>query len=182
MAIRETESSEAVELREHDPDWTGRYEAEGVRLLEALADSVRDIAHVGSTAVEGVAARPIVDIVVGVDSLEAATQHVPTLQQLGYEYFGEAGIEERRFFRKRDPQAFNLELLLYQGHHWRQRLALRAYLRDDAERTATFDEAKRALVAGEGELSREEYTDKKRPLLEEWSERAVDWSGPEFEP
>jgi len=169
-------------LREHDSDWASRYEAEGVRVLEALTDSVRDIAHVGSTAVEGVAARPIVDFMVGVDSLEAATQHVPTLQQLGYEYFGEAGIEGRRFFRKRAPEAFNLELLLYQGNHWRQRLALLAYLRDDPERAEAFDEAKRQLVPGQGDVSRKEYTEQKRPLLEEWSKRALEWNAPEGEP
>ena len=60
----------ALELAEYDPSWPRRFEAEAAAIADALGDLVRQIEHVGSTAVRGLAGKPTVDIAVGVESID----------------------------------------------------------------------------------------------------------------
>lgn len=89
-----------VQIVPHDARWAIEFSIERSRLIDALGDRALDIQHVGSTAVPGLAAKPIIDIAVAVPSLQAAEQLVKPLQELGYNYMGEAGVPNRRFFAK----------------------------------------------------------------------------------
>lgn len=137
----------AVDIEPHDPEWRDRFDEEGVVLLEALAESVRDIEHVGATAVPGLPARPIIDIMVGVDTLESISRHVVPLQQIGYEYLGEAGVSDRLLFRKRDGQAFDLTVVLHGGEHWQRNLRIRDFLRAHPSIAERHGDRKRELAA-----------------------------------
>ena len=88
-----------VALISHRPEWKLAFEAEKAELRRILGPSLR-IEHVGSTAVAGLDAKPIIDIAVAVTSLTDVDQYVESLRQLGYEYRGEAGVPGRRFFVK----------------------------------------------------------------------------------
>jgi GrpB-like predicted nucleotidyltransferase (UPF0157 family) len=101
---------ERVDLAPYDPGWPEAFRREKEHLLACLpADLVRRVEHFGSTAVPGLAAKPIIDILVEVSDLEATKRRiVPLLESQGYEYlwrptFGDDGPPFYAWFIKRDP-------------------------------------------------------------------------------
>lgn len=86
----------------YDSRWPALYAAEARRLHEALGDVVSDIHHIGSTAVPGLSAKPIIDILLEVSSLAELDECSPILASFGYEAKGEHGIPGRRYFRRDD--------------------------------------------------------------------------------
>lgn len=135
-----------IELHTDHDQWEATFEEEGLALLEALGDSVRGIEHVGCTAVPGLVARPVIDILIGVDALEAVSRHVVAAQQIGYEYRGEAGISERLLFRKRNGVGVDASVVLHGSQRWRRRLTIREHLREHPEIAERFGEQKRQLA------------------------------------
>lgn len=104
-------TSEAFEIVEYDPEWPTRFERERQYLLDRIPDgTVLRIEHVGSTAVPGLAAKPIVDLLVGVDDLAVVREQVaPLLESEGYDYFwrpahGDADPPFYAFFIKRNTR------------------------------------------------------------------------------
>ena len=74
----------------YDPRWSTRFEAEAPRIQKALGnDQFVTIEHIGSTAVPGLAAKPIIDLMVGVYPLQKAQHAIPLLEGLGYVYWRE---------------------------------------------------------------------------------------------
>jgi len=130
----------------YDPEWPARFEQERARLETALAPWLDGgIHHIGSTAVPGLAAKPIIDMLAGVRDLEEAVAAFPPLEALGYTY------------REHRPEAY----LLFQadrGVHltepgsdlWRERLAFRDALRRDPALRAEYSAWKRAHGDGTG--------------------------------
>ncbi|HET6964161.1 MAG TPA: GrpB family protein [Acidimicrobiales bacterium] len=74
-----------VELVDHDPTWAAHYERYAAGLQEVLGDRVRLIEHIGSTSVAGLAAKPVIDIVIGVDDPDDEGAYVPDLEGAGYD-------------------------------------------------------------------------------------------------
>ncbi len=94
---------------EYDPRWPILFEQERARLLATTGPLLAAIEHVGSTAVPGLAANPIIDIMGGVRNLSKVARYVVALEGIGYEYVAqyEVYIPERRYFRKpRTGQGF----------------------------------------------------------------------------
>jgi hypothetical protein len=98
-----------IVIAEYDPAWVPRFEAERAMILRACGpDAFVRIEHVGSTSVPGLAAKPIIDIMPGVRSLEGFAAHIEKIVALGYEYVPEyerdtaagPGMPFRRYFRK----------------------------------------------------------------------------------
>lgn len=135
-----------IELHTDHDQWAATFEEEGVVLLEALGESVRAIEHVGCTAVPELPARPVIDILIGVDALEGVSRHVVAVQQLGYEYRGEAGVSERLLFRKRNGVGVDASVVLHGSELWRRRLTIRDHLRDHPDTAAQFGRQKRRLA------------------------------------
>ena len=86
----------------HDPAWPAKFEAEVERIAEAVGEAAVRIHHIGSTAIPQMKAKPIIDILLEVTSLEILDQKAPMLEALGYEVMGEFGIPDRRYFRLDD--------------------------------------------------------------------------------
>jgi GrpB-like predicted nucleotidyltransferase (UPF0157 family) len=85
-----------------DPAWPSWFQLEAARLRSALpGDIVPDIQHIGSTAVPGLDAKPIVDLMVGIGEPGRIAEAVERLERLGYESLGEAGVPGRWALRKR---------------------------------------------------------------------------------
>jgi len=86
----------------YDPRWPALFEEERARLLASIGPLLAAIEHVGSTAVPGLAANPIIDMMGGVRELGEVIRYVAPLEGIGYEYVPqyEAYIPERRYFRK----------------------------------------------------------------------------------
>jgi GrpB-like predicted nucleotidyltransferase (UPF0157 family) len=145
-----------VVLVPDDGTRTSRYERERERLMDVLGSlsCVLDIQHIGSTAVTGLTAKPVLDIAVGVTSFEDAVACIVPVESLGYEYRGEAGISGRHFFVRNNPDELNLGLrrivhlhiVEIDGPTWYNHLAFRDALRTDPKLLQRYAELKRELA------------------------------------
>ena len=106
------------------------------------------IEHIGSTSVPGLLAKPIVDIMIGVPSIQDVAQLRAALTSADYEDLGEAGIPGRLYFRRRAGKSFNIALVEVDGSIWTANLALREYLRHNTEAAQAYTKVKRAAVDG----------------------------------
>ena len=84
----------------YDPAWPGLYEAEAQAIAGVLGQRLTAIHHIGSTAVPGLAAKPVIDIMPVVRAVTETDECRADFEALGYEYLGEFGIPERRYLRK----------------------------------------------------------------------------------
>ncbi|HEY6475424.1 MAG TPA: GrpB family protein [Polyangia bacterium] len=166
---------EPVEIVDYNPTYEGRYRAERDRLRIGLATASLKFEHIGSTAVPGLAGRPVVDLMLGAPP--AAWAGLEELRArivaLGYEDLGEAGGPGRVWFRKRTKlRAFDVTLVEEGGAHWRENVALREYLRAHPGEAAKYGEAKRAAVAG-GARMLLAYSEAKEAVLAEILRQAL---------
>ncbi len=145
-----------VRVVEYSREWPKLFAVEAARIQAALDTRVLDIQHVGSTSVPGLAAKPILDIAVGVGDFYAAFACVPLLEALGYEYRGEFGIARRHYFVKGDPVQYHLHMLEVDSADWQDTIRFRDYLRAHREAVQEYAELKRRLAA-EYPADREAY-------------------------
>jgi GrpB-like predicted nucleotidyltransferase (UPF0157 family) len=167
---------EPVEITDHAPHLAGRFRGERERLRLGLATATLKFEHIGSTAVRGLAGRPIVDLMLGAPP--AAWEALPELRArivtLGYEELDEAAGPGRIYFRRRTLRAFNLALVALDGPLWRENLMLRDYLRAHPANAAAYADAKRAALA-DGTNRLTAYSAAKAPALTALAEKARTW-------
>lgn len=142
----------AVQLVPYTPAWTTLFQAEHVRLQHALGTDALDIQHIGSTAVPGLAAKPILDLAVAVATEAVVTDCIPRLTTLGYTYRGYRGSEQGHFFDQGSEQHLThyLHMLLLQEPGWRNYLRFRDYLRAHAAARDAYEQLKQQLAAQYG--------------------------------
>lgn len=116
---------EIITIVEYDPSWRSLFEEERQRVAAAFMDLAFRIEHEGSTAVAGMAGKPIIDLLVGIPDLANAGDYVRHLDHLGYENFGEIFIPGRLYLRRRGPPHFNIALTREHGPFWNAQLLLR---------------------------------------------------------
>jgi GrpB-like predicted nucleotidyltransferase (UPF0157 family) len=155
-----------VELVSHDPAWAPMYEAEAERLHAALPEGlVLKMEHFGSTAVPGLLAKPVIDILVAVSSIEDARETaVGPLEALGYLFWYENPKRHRLFFVKGLPpraarRTHHVHMIEPSAEMWNM-LLFRDILRADPEEAARYAALKRELAVRHRE-DREAYTDAK---------------------
>lgn len=161
-----------VDIVEYDPEWVTKASAEITKLREVLPQSKTiDIQHVGSTAIPGMAAKPIVDIQIAVHSLsEIKDFAIPALQKLGYEYWYENPDPERMFFVKGMPpfgekRTHHIHICELSSKHWNEKLIFRDYLITHPMTAEEYQQLKMDL-ARKYTLDREKYTDAKTKFIE----------------
>jgi GrpB-like predicted nucleotidyltransferase (UPF0157 family) len=159
--VSRPEVDEPVEIVRPDPRWAAEFEAEAARLRAALGKDAA-LEHIGSTAVPGLAAKPIVDVMLGVDELGASQGIVDRLAGIGYEDC--EGAADRRYLRRRTGGRFNVQIVEHEGELWRANLLLRDFLRRRPDAARRYTEAKVVAVARSARLLA--YSDAKRPALE----------------
>ncbi len=91
-----------IQVVSHNPIWAAMFEIEAERIVKAAGKTVVRIHHIGSTAIPLTKAKPIIDMLLEVISLEAIDEKSPMLKAFGYEAKGEFGIPGRRYFRLND--------------------------------------------------------------------------------
>lgn len=130
--------SQHITVADYNPLWIKKYEEEAVLIKEILADNCIAIYHIGSTSVPGLAAKPIIDIMAAVRSLEKVDCAAEAFSKIGYEYLGEFGIEGRRYLRKGGDERTH-QIHIFQMNDWSnigRHLAFRDYMRThEKERT-----------------------------------------------
>jgi GrpB-like predicted nucleotidyltransferase (UPF0157 family) len=154
---------------DYDPTWPVRFEQEKAQILAVAGEYIEDIQHVGSTSVPGLAAKPIIDILVAIRDLALVEKTVEPLQSLGYGYFGEFGIPERHFFPKPPPSGWShrthhIHMVLKNSNQWENQLRFRDYLRTHADARQEYAALKRTLAL-EFADNREGYTDAKQDFV-----------------
>jgi len=169
-----TQADRVVEIVPYDKRWPELFEAERERLSSLAGPRIKDVQHVGSTAVPGLAAKSIIDVMVGVDPLLVEQGLVAALGGLGYEYFGEYGIPGRHFFRKGDPRTHHLHWVRWGGEFWTQQIDFRDYLRAFPEEAERYERLKRDL-ASRFSSDRPSYTQAKTHFVSDILQKAVWW-------
>jgi GrpB-like predicted nucleotidyltransferase (UPF0157 family) len=156
-----------VHVVSYDESWPSRFEQERM-ILDRVIENwiVGTIEHVGSTAVPGLAAKPVIDIMVGVDSLDASRAAIPILSEIEYCYFP-YHADLMHWFCKPSPsfRTHHLHLVPFRSRLWVERLVFRDYLRRHADDVAEYAELKLRL-AQQHHFDREAYTEAKTPFVE----------------
>lgn len=159
---------EIVELTAYSPLWPAVFDIEKGRLDDIFGSDAVLIEHVGSTAVPGLGAKPIIDILLGAPTLAIVERHIPQLAESGYRYVPEfeRAIPQRRYFVKLHghPGHFNLHAVVYDTPFWKDLLAFRDILRADPGIAERYWRLKNALAA-RFRNDREAYADARTEFI-----------------
>ena len=129
--------------------WPELFEQEAGLLQRALGEKAQRTEHIGSTAIPGMAAKPIIDIMVAVDSLTQAPESLPAIEALGYQYKPLDTIRERMFFTKESSPEYrthHLNLAEPESGFWKNHLTFRDYLRAHDQITTEYVNLKQHLA------------------------------------
>lgn len=163
----------AIEIVDYDAQWPALFKAEQRLLQDALAPWLAGpVEHIGSTAVPGLPAKPVIDIMAPVRSLAESGQAIPAASPLGYLHYPYKP-EQMHWFCKPGPahRTHHLHLVPWGSALWRERLAFRDALRGDAGLAARYAALKRQL-AQRYRHDRDGYTEAKAPFIAEVLGRA----------
>jgi len=167
-----------VIIVEYDPHWPTLFAAEAARIQKVLGnDQVVIIEHIGSTAVPKIAAKPIIDLMVGVYSLQKAQRAIPLLEGLGYVYWREDPRPGRMFFVQGMPpyglqRTHHLHIVEAYKEFGEERLLFRNYLRAHPYEAERYQALKLDL-AGRFRTDREAYTDGKSKYVQAIVDKAL---------
>ena len=164
-----------VEIVPYDPSWLMRFNEEAEVLRRALATWLAGaIEHIGSTAIPGLAAKPVIDIMAGVQGLEASRPAIEAATELGYCY-APYQVEFEHWFCKPSPafRTHHLHLIPVGTPQWLRPIAFRDYLRVHSDVAVEYEALKRRL-AQEHHLDRGAYTQAKRPFINQITDRALE--------
>lgn len=168
----------SVKLVDYDPNWPLMFEREKAKILSVIANKVVAIEHVGSTAVPGLGAKPIIDIMVGIRRISDAQRCIEPLETIGYEYVAkyEVSIPERRYFRRGPSNLpnrhYHLHMVEYNSDFWKRHLLFRDYLRAHPHAARDYQKLKKELAA-KYRRNRDAYTGAKTSFIESIVSKAI---------
>ena len=139
-------ASPSYRIVEYDQSWPALYEEEKAIVVAATGIEANRVEHIGSTAVPGLGAKPIIDLMVGVSRVEGAQREIKTLEGVGYEWRGET-VPGTLYLRKAEPRRFNLHLTQWEGKFWQDKLLFRDFLRTHPETARQYEDLKCELMA-----------------------------------
>jgi len=139
-----------VRLLPHDPRWAEMAAVETSR-LRAAASALSQVHHIGSTAIPGIAAKPVIDLLGVASDLETLDQQSEAIEALGYSAHGEYGLAGRRYFKFDDPSSgarlFQLHVYAQGDPSLTRHLAFRDQLRANPEVAAAYEAEKQRCAA-----------------------------------
>jgi GrpB-like predicted nucleotidyltransferase (UPF0157 family) len=163
---------ERVFLSPYDRRWPQLFRRERTRLRRALGRKVLEIEHVGSTAVPGLSAKPVLDLALTVRALREVRGLVAPLAKLGYEYKGLYGLPGRHFFVRGEPRrTHHLHVVRADSRHWRVWKLFRDYLRRHPDEAARYEKFKRSKARKYAD-NRPAYTGSKSRFVERMLRKA----------
>ncbi len=155
-----------VRLAEPDQAWPAQYAREEKRIRTALGPRAVQVEHVGSTSVPGLAAKPVIDIVLTVHDSADEAAYVPDLEAAGYVLqFREPAWYEHRFLRDRHPDV-QIHVFTAGSPEVTRMLAFRDRLRTRPEERELYERTKRELAARRWDYV-QDYADAKSAVVEE---------------
>ncbi|ENQ3107781.1 GrpB domain, predicted nucleotidyltransferase, UPF0157 family [Bacillus sp. 491mf] len=155
-----------VVIEEYTAKWALQFKKEQKIIKDIIGDAVLAIEHIGSTSVEGLSAKPILDIMVGVHDLNEINTFIEPLKTIGYEHVFHQEFPNRRFFRKGLWRAGTHHLHIYQygSEDWQNNLSFRNYLINHPDVRRQYEQLKREL-ATKHRFDRVAYTNAKAPFI-----------------
>jgi GrpB-like predicted nucleotidyltransferase (UPF0157 family) len=169
----------AMEVRvvSPDPTWVESFSSEADLLRSALNDLEVEVHHIGSTSIQGIYAKPIIDILLVVRKLEDMDSRAKVMEALGYEAKGEFGIPARRYFRKDSSEGIRT----YQVHAFernsagaRRHLAFRDYMNAHDRAAEAYSSLKQRL-ARDFPFDVQAYMDGKDAFIKQHEALAIAW-------
>jgi GrpB-like predicted nucleotidyltransferase (UPF0157 family) len=162
------EPDEPIEVVAHDPAWLDLGRELVREIAERLCALRAEVAHIGSTAVPGLAAKPIIDIQVG--SSRNTDEVITHLQQIGFEHMGQTGGPGREYLRRRIGQPANIAVVELGGPLWADNLMFRDYLSAHPDAATRYARAK--LLAAEETGALRAYSELKSATVTEIMDEA----------
>ena len=166
-----------VEVLPYNPDWERQFNHEAQNIRQALPEQVVRIHHIGSTAVPGINAKPTIDLLPEVLSIEGLDACSSILEKLGYEARGENGIPGRRYFVKLEGEKHLAHVHAFQvgDPQIRRHLNFRDYLIAHPEAARRYGDLK-ASLARRYPTDIDSYVTGKDAFIQEIDRRAKEWS------
>jgi GrpB-like predicted nucleotidyltransferase (UPF0157 family) len=160
--------SGTVRVVAYDPAWPNFFakESERIRAVFEIARLPLLMEHTGSTAVPGLAAKPIIDILAGYPEGAIVQNYIEAFQAAGYTHRGEQEIPGREFFRRGDPRSYHVHLVLNGSSFWNEHLIFRDRLRANSSLRDGYAALKHELALWYPH-DREAYITGKGPFVQE---------------
>ena len=150
-----------VKVVPYRKEWAREFEKEKARIFQICGDKIVAVEHIGSTSVPGLAAKPIIDIAIGVRRLEDAEQLLRPLRKIGYQFYKK--FQRQRLFVAKGPdenRTHYLHVMRYKGAKWNADQLFRNYLRSHPKEVKRYIQLKTKL-AREHSNNRQAYSDGK---------------------
>lgn len=157
-----------IEIVEYNPEWIDLYESMKDLFFGSFGDKIARIEHIGSTSVPGLCAKPIIDILLGVKTLEDADSIIPNMIELGYEYISkyEDEMPYRRYFDKVENgiSKYHVHTVVINSSFWNRHIKFRNILRSDDKIRDEYCKLKKELAKKEWKDANE-YADAKTEFI-----------------
>ena len=154
-----------VDVIPYNLEWVTEFEREKARILNTCDNKVVAVEHIGSTSVPGLAAKPIIDIAVGIRRLKDAEKLLPALKKLDYHFYKE--FQRQRLFVAKGPdeqRTHYLHVMRYNGAKWKSDQLFRNYLRTHPKAVREYSDLKQKLAKRHPD-DRQAYADGKAAFI-----------------
>lgn len=155
-----------VELSDYDLNWNIEYKKEEELLKKVLSDRIKEIHHIGSTSIEGLKAKPVIDILVVIESLEEIPEIEKMLKPYDYENRGQQGVSDRYFFAKgpEDARSHYIHFVEPNSNTYYNQIYFKRYLLEHPEYIKKYCDLKQELASKYSD-ERSKYTKGKNDFI-----------------
>ena len=169
-------TQDMIEIVPYNVEWPGMFRALGISLRSALGNVALRIDHIGSTAVPGLAGKPVIDVQISVAAFEPLDAYRQPRERLAFRFRADNSEKTKRYFRE-PPGVRRTHIHVRRSGSWAEQFALlfRDYLRAHADDAKRYESLKRELAEKYRE-QRHEYTEAKAPFIWEIMAKADRWS------
>ncbi|WP_411333350.1 GrpB family protein [Metabacillus indicus] len=152
-------------------EWKKEFEIEKQRIQELIGPYIHRVHHIGSTAIEGLSAKPIIDIAVEIHDFSDGEKCAPALKKIGYAYRGTNVLPERHYFNKGEPRTHQIHMYETHNRYLAEQLRFRDYLRENEQKRKEYEQLKLAL-ANSNSNDKHKYADEKTEFVKAILEKA----------
>jgi GrpB-like predicted nucleotidyltransferase (UPF0157 family) len=161
-----------LRLANHNSKWKELFSNEKLKLENIIGNYIITIDHIGSTSINGIKAKPIIDICIGLNNFDDGKKCIEPLVNIGYIYKGECGVPGRLFFKTNDEiVTHHIHMFKYKSDKWKKHIYFRDYLNKYPLIAKEYESLKIKLL----KLyinDREKYTDGKADFINEIIKKA----------
>lgn len=159
--------TDIVIIEEYNPNWKKQFETLKLMINYYIGDFILDIQHVGSTSIEGLSAKPIIDIDVVIESIEYLPKIIQELEKKDYIYQGNLGVRDRYAFQRvyDEEIKYHLYVCPKDGVGYKEHILFRDYLKNNVEARNDYVKLKKEL-AQKFERDSESYCNGKTKFIQ----------------